>query len=262
MNQFKIDAATGQTLGERTEQQDRTAVFGSPKAPGYLMAVVADGMGGLTGGALAAEQVIRTAQQNFEMFSPEAEDIEQLLNTIAHEAHTIINLSAMSAEKQPHSTVVILVLTPERLAYWAHVGDSRLYYFKRGRFVGRTVDHSFAEKLIASKRMTRDEALGHKHASLLVNVLGTTTSELFVTVQRHEGYQAEDVFLLCSDGLWQYFGNDELAAYVCHYPPRQAAELLIEEVTRRGRGTNADNCTVAIVRVSEQPKQANKRSAL
>lgn len=259
MNQLKIDAATGQYLGEREEQQDRTAIFGSSKAPGYLMAVLADGMGGLTGGALAAEQVIRTARQNFDMFSPEADDIEKLLNTIAHEAHTIINLSAMSAEKQPHSTMVILVLTPGRIAYWAHVGDSRLYYFKRGRFIGRTVDHSFAEKLIASKRMTREEALNHKHASLLVNVLGTTTSELFVTVQRHEGYQAEDVFLLCSDGLWQYFDKEELATFVCHYPPRQAAELLIEEVTRRGKGTNADNCSIAIVKVSGQADKLAKR---
>ena len=259
MSQLKIEAATGQYLGERKEQQDRAAIFGSPKAPGYLMAVLADGMGGLTGGSLAAEQVIRTAQQNFEQFSPEADDIEKLLNVIAHEAHTIINLSAMSAEKQPHSTMVILVLTPERIAYWAHVGDSRLYYFKNGRFAGRTVDHSVAEKLIASKRMSREEALNHKHANLLVNVLGTTTSELFVTVQRYEGYKAGDAFLLCSDGLWQYFANDELTNYACHYPPRQAAEMLIAEVTKRGRGTNADNCTLVIVKVSEQPSNRIKR---
>lgn len=259
MSQLKIEAATGQYLGERDEQQDKAAVFGAAKAPGYLMAVLADGMGGLTGGALAAEQVIRTAQQNFELFNPEADDIEKMLHNIAHEAHTIINLSAMSAEKQPHSTMVLLVLTPGRMAYWAHVGDSRLYYFKRGRFIGRTVDHSFAEKLIASKRMTRDEALNHKHANLLVNVLGTTTSELFATVQSYEGYQADDAFLLCSDGLWQYFSNEELATFVCHYPPRQAAELLIEEVTRRGKGTNADNCTVVIVKVSEPADKQAKR---
>lgn len=250
---LRIEAATGQYLGERKEQQDRAAIFGSPKAPGYLMAILADGMGGLTGGSLAAEQVIRTAQQNFEQFSPEADDIEKMLNTIAQEAHTIINLSALSADKQPHSTMVILVLTPGRVAHWAHVGDSRLYYFKGGRFVGRTVDHSFAEKLISSKRMTRDEALNHKHANLLVNVLGTTTSELFVTVQRYEGYKAGDVFLLCSDGLWQYFANDELTGYVCNYAPRQAAEMLIAEVAQRGKGTNADNCTIAVIKISEQP---------
>lgn len=259
MSQYKIEAATGQHLGERTEQQDRVAVFGSTKAPGYLMAVVADGMGGMAGGAMAAEQVIRSARQNFEHFSPEGEDLERLLNTIAQEAHTIINLSAMSAESQPHSTMVILVLTPDRIAYWAHVGDSRLYFFRGGRFVGRTVDHSFAEKLVASKRMTREEATSHKHANLLVNVLGTTTSELFVTAQRYEGYKANDTFLLCSDGLWQYFSNSELASLVCQYPPRQAAEMLIAEVARRGKGTNADNGTLAIVRVQEQPTSRARR---
>ena len=60
MSQYKIEAGTGQHIGDRSEQQDRTALFVAPKAPGYMMAVLADGMGGLSGGSLAAEQVIRT----------------------------------------------------------------------------------------------------------------------------------------------------------------------------------------------------------
>ncbi|MGH8808655.1 MAG: serine/threonine-protein phosphatase, partial [Noviherbaspirillum sp.] len=60
MSQYRIEAGTGQHIGDRKEQQDRTALFTAPKAPGYVMAIVADGMGGLSGGAFAAEQVIRT----------------------------------------------------------------------------------------------------------------------------------------------------------------------------------------------------------
>src|SRR6185437_8180287 len=116
MSQYKIEAGTGQHIGDRSEQQDRTALFVAPKAPGYMMAVLADGMGGLSGGSLAAEQVIRTAQQNFEHFSPAGDSIETMLENIGKEAHTIINLTAFSSEKQPHSTMVILVLTPQGTA--------------------------------------------------------------------------------------------------------------------------------------------------
>ncbi len=154
MSQYKIEAGTGQHIGDRSEQQDRTALFVAPKAPGYMMAVLADGMGGLSGGSMAAEQVVRTAQQNFENFSPLTETVEEMLDAIGGEAHTLINLTAFSSEKQPHSTMVILVLTPEGSAIWAHVGDSRLYRFEGPNCAEQTVDHSLVEKLVGEGKLT------------------------------------------------------------------------------------------------------------
>ncbi|MFT5961652.1 MAG: serine/threonine protein phosphatase PrpC, partial [Burkholderiaceae bacterium] len=138
MSQYKIEAGTGQYLGDRQEQQDRVALFGAAKAPGFMMAVLADGMGGLTGGAMAAEQVIRTARQFFDEFSPLTDNVDAMLQSIAAEAHTIIKLSGLSAEKEPHSTLVALVLTPSGTAHWAHAGDSRLYHYNGSTFVQRT----------------------------------------------------------------------------------------------------------------------------
>ena len=84
MSQYKIEAGTGQHIGDRQEQQDRTALFAAPHAPGYVMAVVADGMGGKSGGALAAEQVVRTAKQLFDEFYP-GNDVRSLLENIVNE---------------------------------------------------------------------------------------------------------------------------------------------------------------------------------
>ena len=166
MSQYKIEAATGQHIGDRSEQQDRTALFAAPKAPGYMMAVLADGMGGTTGGAMAAEQVLRTARQIFENFSPLTEQVETMLESIAHEVHTVIQLSGMSSEQQPHSTMVLLVLTPERTAIWAHVGDSRLYRFSGPNLADRTIDHTFVEQMIRKGQISRTEAIGHKLSNL------------------------------------------------------------------------------------------------
>ncbi len=254
MSQYKIEAATGQHIGDRKEQQDRTALFAAPKAPGYMMAVLADGMGGLTGGALAAEQVIRTAKLNFERFSPLTDDVETMLNTIGHEAHTVINLSGISSEKQPHSTLVILVITPEKSAIWAHVGDSRLYRFNGPNFVERTIDHSYVEKMVSEGKLAREDAKDHRLSNLLVNVLGTSTSEPFVTIKRHDGLKAGDAFLLCSDGLWHYFSDAELGAAIAIGSPREASEMLIKKARERSAGSNADNCTLAIVKLAPPPK--------
>jgi serine/threonine protein phosphatase PrpC len=255
MSQYKIEAGTGQHIGDRLEQQDRTALFGSPKAPGYVMAVVADGMGGLSGGSLAAEQVIRSAQQNFERFSPPFDKVEEMLQTIACDAHTIIKLTAMSSEKQPHSTMVILVVTPDKSAIWAHVGDSRLYRFEGPNCAERTVDHSYVEQLLAEGKITPDEAPDHHLANILTNVIGSTSSELFVTTGRRDGLKAGDSFLLCTDGLWHYFSDVELGAAIAVNSPRQASEMLINKARERGAGADADNCTMAIIKLVALPKE-------
>src|SRR4051812_27214951 len=114
-----IDAATGTHIGDKKEQQDRLAVL--PGA-GTVLAVVADGMGGLTGGAMAAEQVISTARQIFGAWSPASEPGEALLRAIADDAHVAIRLSRFTSEQEPHSTLVALLVHGER-ACWAHSGD-------------------------------------------------------------------------------------------------------------------------------------------
>jgi serine/threonine protein phosphatase PrpC len=256
MSQYRIEAGTGQHIGDRQEQQDRAALFTAPRAPGYVMAIVADGMGGLSGGALAAEQVLRTAKQAFDLFSPLTDDVEKMLGAIAHEAHTVIKLTALSSEKKPHSTMVVLVLTPERSAVWAHVGDSRLYRFNGPNCAERSVDHSYVEKLVQEGKLAPEQAKSHRLANVLLSALGSQEREPEVTLRRYDGLKAGDSFLLCSDGLWHYFDDVELGAAIAMNSPRQASEMLISKARERATGTAADNCTLVIVKLIEPPQEA------
>lgn len=249
MSQYKIEAGTGQHIGDRHEQQDRVALLTAPRAPGYVMAVVADGMGGLSGGALAAEQVIRTAKQAFDLFSPQTDRVETMLESIGQDAHTVIRLTAISSEKHPHSTMAVLVLTPERSAIWAHVGDSRLYRFDGPNCGERTTDHSYVEDLIKEGKLSREDAPAHPLSNVLVNALGMSEEKPRVTLRRYDGLKAGDSFLLCTDGLWHYFSNTELGAAIAMNSPRQASEMLINKARERAAGTSADNCTLAIVKL-------------
>lgn len=255
MSQYKIEAGTGQHIGDRQEQQDRVALFAAPKAPGYMMAILADGMGGRSGGALAAEQVIRSAQQLFDAFSPLTDDVEEMLHTIARDTHTIIKLSGLSAEKEPHSTMVVLILTPDKNAIWAHIGDSRLYRFEGPNFVEHTIDHSYVEQLVSEGKLTRERAKNHRLSNVLVNVLGSGAHDPYVTIGHHRGLRPGDYFLLCSDGLWHYFNEAELGAAIAMNSPRDAAEMLIKKVRERAAGSAADNCTFAIVKLVAPPTE-------
>ncbi len=252
MSQYKIEAATGQHIGDRDEQQDRTALFAAPKAPGYMLAVLADGMGSL--GALAADQVINTAQQIFERFSPLTDTAEDTLHTIAKEANTVIKLSAMSSDKQPHSTVVLLIITPQKSAIWAHVGDSRLYYLEGPNCVKRTTDHTYFEQLKAENKLDESKTKNPLLVNPLVNVLGSS-SDYVLEINRRDGLKIGDSFLLCSDGLWRYFSEAELGAAVAMNTSRKASEMLIAKARERAVHDKADNCTLAIVKLVKIPKE-------
>ncbi len=252
MSQYKIEAGTAQHIGDRKEQQDRVALFAAPNAPGHMMAVVADGMGGKSGGAIAAEQVVRSAKMLFDEFFP-GNDIKAMLDAIVQEAHTVIKLSAVSSEKEPHSTFVALVISPQK-AIWAHVGDSRLYRFEGPNLGEKTKDHSYVERLVDEGVITSEEAKNHKMSNVLVNVLGSKNAIPYVSFGEKENLTAGDSFLLCSDGLWHYFADIELSVAIGASSPRQASELLIRKARERAN-SSGDNVSFAIVKLVTPPTE-------
>ncbi len=254
MSLFKIEAGTGQHLGSRDEQQDRVALLTAPKSPGYMMAILADGMAGKASGTIAAEQVIYTAKQLFDNFEAVRHDPEKLLRTLIHDAHLVIKMNGFTAKAEAHSTVVALILSPHGEAIWAHVGDSRLYRFHADQCIDRTNDQAYIEKLTSGGKLPLEAAKNHRHSHLLMNALGHSINEPFVTIGRENHLKVGDAFLLCSDGLWHYFKDTELARAVAVKAPRQASELLIEKSQERAQG-KGDNCTLAIVKLSKPPKE-------
>ena len=243
---ISIDACAAQHQGDRKEQQDRVAILTHPGKKGMALAVLADGMGGHAGGALAAEQVLHTAKTSLAAFSAYAETPQDLLTACLLEAHTMIKASRFMNEKDPHSTAVMLLIQPGHLA-WMHCGDSRLYQFRGKQPLHRTVDHSYVEYLVASGRITPEQALTHSHRNVLVTAIGGAEEPKLSFAETDE-LLAGDAFLLCSDGLWAYFDEQELATVVAENPARLACEMLID-LARQRAGGNGDNLSLAIIKL-------------
>jgi serine/threonine protein phosphatase PrpC len=171
--------------------------------------VVADGMGGHTGGVIAAQQVIHTARNNLEGFSARTESARVLLESCINEAHMLIKASRFINEKDPHSTVVMLLLQPGKVS-WAHCGDSRFYHFRGDSLVFRSTDHSYVAQLVVQGRITPEQALVHPNRNILLTSLGGVR-RCPRSLSAKPRPAAGDTFLLCSDGLWAYFTDQELA---------------------------------------------------
>lgn len=243
---IRIDACIAQHQGDRSEQQDRVALLPHERHKGVALAVVADGMGGHAGGALAAEQVLHTAQTNLRLYMPGNESPEDLLRTAINEAHEVIKVTRFINEQDPHSTSVSLLLQPGQ-ATWAHCGDSRLYYFRDGQVFRRTRDHSYVEQLLARGQITAEQAETHPNKNILMTAIGGENRP-----QIDCGYTRDlrlgDAFLLCSDGLWAYFSDAELSSAIYGMSARQACAHLIDLARQRADGVG-DNISVAILKL-------------
>lgn len=253
---LSVETCAAQHIGDRQEQQDRVGLLPNPKRPGMLIAVLADGMGGHSGGAMAAEQVILKARQNFEDYGPAGETPQELLRSIIDEAHVVVKLTRFTSEQDPHTTACVLLFQPGRVD-WAHCGDSRIYHFRGDKLVSRSSDHSYVNEMLKKGYLTPEQAEHHPQKNVLLGCLG---SEREPTIDYGEAVppQADDIFLLCSDGLWAYFTEAELGGVLAAHPPRGAAEILIQRARDRAQG-HGDNCSLVIVKLVE--KKAEKKPA-
>lgn len=241
-----ISASTGIHQGDRETQQDRVCLFKSSRETNCVLAIVSDGMGGLSGGRKAADQVMFTADQLFKQFNSKTDDAHKLLEQIAQEAHIVIGLTAMASTQQPHSTFAAFLVTPTGACHWAHVGDSRLYHFNKCQLIKRSSDHSYVQTLVDNNEITAEEALKHPKSNILTRSLG---SKSIPVVDHHsiENLNAGDVIMACSDGVWPYFSGDELGVILDKLNPREATEFLITTARTRSRN-RGDNLSIAIVK--------------
>jgi PPM family protein phosphatase len=256
MTPYKLEAGTAQHIGSRPQQNDRTALFTGARAPGYVLAVLTDG---LLGGSAASEQVLHTAKLVFDEFKPgdrpTTERLADLLREIVHETHMIIKMNSFTTKIEAHCSFVGLIITPDGRAVWGHVGDSRLYHFVKSECVLRTNDVAYVDHLVATDKLPLEAAKNHRHSKLLLNVLGNSRKEPFCTIGVHEQVVAGDTFLLCTDGLWHFFTDTELGAVTSKATPRTASEMLINKANERAAG-KGDNCTMAIIKFVKLPKEA------
>jgi serine/threonine protein phosphatase PrpC len=244
---FRFSGATGLHRGDRAYQQDQVEIIPHPKVQGSVLAMVADGMGGKSGGRKAADQVLMTGRQIFERFVPTQDDGAELLRQLVQESHLMIKLTAITSEEEPHSTVAAFCIGPQLQCDVVHAGDSRVYHFRGAEMLRRTVDHSFVQRLIDEGKLSEEAANTHPQSNLLTGCLGTHADPP-VTLWHIDELQFGDTVLACSDGLWHYFTPKEIGAIVHALPPREASEMLISKARQRARG-GGDNLCVALARI-------------
>jgi len=196
-------------IGGRKNNQDRMGYSFTRDA---LLLLLADGMGGHIQGEMAATIALQTIGSLFQQnANPYVKKPERFLEDSFFAAHRETHrYRAINNLPETPRTTVVACLIQHNSAFWAHCGDSRLYWMRNGQILARTRDHSRIETLIAQGKVDPSERDTHPDRNKLFNCLGAPNMPI-VELSRRASLQAGDVLLLCSDGLWSVLPDHVLA---------------------------------------------------
>jgi len=228
---------------------------------GPHLLVVADGMGGHAGGDVASRLAIAAlAPLDRTEHGPE-EALTDLEHTVERARQDLVRASDADPELVGMGTTVTALLHTGTTLVMAHLGDSRAYLLRDGRFTQVTVDHTFVQHLVDTGRISPEEAEHHPQRNVVMRVLGDFDVDLTPDMSVREA-RAGDRWLLCSDGLSGFVTPDQMAEVLTETPsPDEAADLLITLSMTAG---STDNITVVVADVvddAEQPGQADGTAA-
>jgi len=244
---LRVEYADISLLGAREENQDRVVAAVAEHA---VLLVVVDGMGGHADGARAAEVTQKTLLEAFWHTPQPLFDPLGFLHMALGRAHEEVVRVGMSLplEQRPRATCAIC-LVQQHAAWWAYIGDSRVYHLRKGQVLTRTRDHSHVELLLREGLITAEQAVNHPMRNFVECCIGGDPILPDMTLSGRRELEPDDVIFVCTDGMWATLKDDEIANRFTiggHAIRDTLSSLGQLAVARAGGGS--DNTSAAAVR--------------
>ena len=236
---MRIDIASCSYQGGRDYNEDSVRFL---ENNGVCVVVVADGLGGHGGGQIASSVAVDHLTEAF-FLNPviDPEYIKHLFD----EVNTKV-LDKQNPSQQMKSTGVALFIN-DGFAIWGHAGDSRLYHFENGKLISQTLDHSISQMAVFSGEITADEIRTHEDRNKVFRAFGGTESIKAEVSPPQSITSGSHVFLLCSDGFWEYVLEAEMELDLAeNETANDWLKAMIQRVSERAPDNN-DNYTAAAV---------------
>lgn len=209
MPSLRVEYADISLLGAREENQDRVVAAVAEHA---ALLVVVDGMGGHADGAKAAEVTQKVVLEAFWHTPQPLFDPLGFLHMTLGRAHEEVVRVGMNLplEHRPRATCAVC-LVQQHAAWWAHIGDSRVYHLRKGSVATRTRDHSHVELLLREGLITAEQAVNHPMRNFVECCIGGDPILPDMTLSGRRELQPDDVLFVCTDGMWATLKDDEIA---------------------------------------------------
>lgn len=206
---------------------------------------VADGMGGHRAGEIASQLAVETLDRlvEFDATVTGASAAKVLEEAVREANRVIFELASRSADKAGMGTTLTTILIQGKKLVAAHVGDSRLYLWRKGSLQILTGDHSMVAEMVKNGCLTLEQAACHPQRHVLTRALGTSPS-VEIDLLEKQVYPG-DRLLLCTDGLSNLVQNEEIEQLLGGTWETTASALVQLALDRGGY----DNITALVVEV-------------
>lgn len=211
--------------------------------------ILADGLGGHGKGEVASAAAVKYAQQFFSNCAViDKYSIEKCFNEI----HFLLGQIRLKEHlKKGIKTTLVVLIIENGVAYWAHVGDSRLYKFNRFKVVKQTKDHSVPQMMVVMGEITEKQIRGNPDRNKLLRALGMDGEPPKVEIHfSEEKVKKGDNFLLCSDGFWELINESNMQK--CLMFSRNATDWLKrmqKTVETNGQNKKMDNYSAITIKI-------------
>lgn len=241
--------------GKRANNEDRLAHCYSRDS---LLMVVADGMGGHYFGEVAAQIAVQTLSESFQrQGTTRIRDPFLFLQTGMLSAHSaILDFAGTHHLEDSPRTTCVACLVQNNVAYWAHVGDSRLYHLRKGRVLAQTRDHSRVRLLLDQGVITEAEALNHPDKNKVYSCLGGTQMPE-IEFSRKTPLEAGDVLIACTDGVWGVIDGERIAKALNGANLMVAVPMLMNQAEIES-GPHGDNLSAVVIRWEDNYVEATE----
>jgi serine/threonine protein phosphatase PrpC len=244
---LRVEYADISLLGAREENQDRVVTAVAEHA---VLLIVVDGMGGHADGARAAEVTQKALLEAFWHTPQPLFDPLGFLHTALGRAHEEVVRIGMSLplEQRPRATCAVCLIQ-QQAAWWAYIGDSRVYHLRKGQVLTRTRDHSHVELLLREGLITAEQALNHPMRNFVECCIGGDPILPDMTLSGRRQLEPDDVIFVCTDGMWASLKDEEIANRftVGGHAIRDTLSSLGQLAVARAGG-GSDNTSAAAVR--------------
>ena len=242
MERMKIDAWCLTDRGLRRESNQDSCLV-SPERSFY---VVADGMGGHSGGEVASSMAVKAVQEILsDPKSLNASPREVLINAYEAASRRIFDKAANeNPELAGMGTTMVLAYRRGNSIYVANVGDSRCYLFKKPHLWQITEDHSLINEQVRAGLLTEDQARAMLGRNVITRSVGYERDVHPDIIER--SLNAGEIFLLCSDGLSGMVSDEKICEIMNNHPPEKIARLCMDQALANG---GDDNITVVVLQI-------------
>jgi len=247
-----IPAAISDIGCEREINEDRYAVIDSPIGKAWL---VCDGMGGVSGGDLAAQLAIDAIRRGLN--AREYSTPQEAINTAVEEANRVIVLRRQNQAFANMGTTVVSAMIHGSQVIISSAGDSRAYLVRSGEIEQLTIDHTYVQDLVDRGAIDEQDALDHPQAHVLTRCIGAEPqvkldSKTYWIWDSTAEAGVEDKLILCTDGLYSLVSEEEISEMVSSTTPQESCVKLVDKANQRG---GYDNITIAIIPLGGQLRE-------